>query len=65
MRSPIKYLGGKSFHAKLLERVVKEIQPKTVSEPFCGGLSFSLHFQFEHVLANDANALLINFHKLP
>ena len=61
MKSPIKYAGGKSFLAKRLEKVIAEVKPKTVSEPFCGGLSFSLHYQFERVIANDINVPVINF----
>lgn len=34
-----------------------------MAEPFCGGMSFSLNFEFEQVLANDVISPLINLYR--
>jgi DNA adenine methylase len=63
MKSPIKWLGGKYWLSRKLDRLIGEVRPKTVAEPFCGGLSFSLHYEFDNVIANDMNMPLVNFYR--
>ncbi len=63
MLPPLKNVGGKRWLAPKLSRLVNETKPTKVLEPFAGGLAFSLHFEFEHVIANDTNSPLIGFYK--
>ncbi|OEE37300.1 hypothetical protein A1QO_04130 [Vibrio genomosp. F10 str. ZF-129] len=62
-KSPIKWLGNKSYLAQSLRRLIeKEIDfDSTVIELFSGSLGLSLYFGFPNVLANDTNRELINF----
>ena len=59
----LKQIGGKRWLAPKLERLVEEVSPRSVLEAFAGGLAFSLHFEFEKVIANDLNSPLIGFYK--
>lgn len=63
MKSILKYPGGKSWLATRSQKLIRELGPKSVAEPFCGGLSFSLNNEFEHVIANDLIPPLINFYR--
>ncbi|MDF4421655.1 Dam family site-specific DNA-(adenine-N6)-methyltransferase [Vibrio parahaemolyticus] len=63
MERPLKWPGGKSWLAPRVSRLIEEVEPTTVAEPFCGGLSFSLHYKFERVIANDIITPLINFYR--
>ena len=63
MRSLIKYPGAKSWLAAKSEKLIEKLDPKSCAEPFCGSLSFSLHYEFERVVANDLISPLIGFYK--
>ncbi|EGQ7973435.1 Dam family site-specific DNA-(adenine-N6)-methyltransferase [Vibrio parahaemolyticus] len=63
MKSILKYPGGKSWLATRSKRLITQLDPKFVAEPFCGGLSFSLNNEFERVLANDVITPLINLYQ--
>lgn len=63
MKSILKYPGGKSWLATRSQKLIKDLAPTSVAEPFCGGLSFSLNNEFDHVIANDLITPLINFYR--
>lgn len=63
MKSILKYPGGKSWLSQRGQRLIKELAPDYVAEPFCGGLSFSLNNEFRRVLANDVISPLINLYR--
>lgn len=63
MKSILKYPGGKSWLATRSKKLISELEPRFVAEPFCGGLSFSLNNEFERVLANDLISPLINLYQ--
>lgn len=63
MKSIIKYPGGKLWLVPRVERLIKEVSPECVAEPFCGGLSLSLNYEFKRVIANDVISPLINLYR--
>ncbi|KKF05163.1 hypothetical protein WR39_18100 (plasmid) [Vibrio parahaemolyticus] len=63
MKPLIKWAGGKTWLAKRAERIVNDISPERVVEPFAGSAAFSLHYEFDNVILNDANPALINLYK--
>lgn len=56
-------MGGRLKPAPKLARLIKDISPKTVFEPFCGAAAISCHFEFENCHLNDINPGLINFYR--
>lgn len=61
MKSPIRWVGGKSSHLKLIAELWQGQDCDRLIEPFCGGLAISLGLEIEKVWANDLNPDLINF----
>lgn len=63
MKAILKWAGGKSWLVPMTERIVKEVNPQLVAEPFAGGLNFSCGHKFKRVIANDLNPFSINFYR--
>ena len=64
----MQYIGGKQKSggaqiAKVVNRLVKRLKLKTVSEPFCGGLSVTSRLDAGHVSASDACGALITLYR--
>ncbi|BDU35398.1 hypothetical protein TUMSATVNIG1_60070 (plasmid) [Vibrio nigripulchritudo] len=55
MKPLVKWPGGKTWLAKSTKRLIEDLKPKTVIEPFGGSGAFSFFFEFEKAIINDTN----------
>ena len=63
MQALLKWAGGKKWLVPMTARLISEVQPRLVCEPFAGGLNFSCGHGFKRVIANDLNPFSINFYR--
>ncbi|WP_210499012.1 DNA adenine methylase [Vibrio crassostreae] len=59
----LKWAGGKRWIAPFVDDLYRELQLKSVVEPFCGAGAVSLHIEPEFAILNDNNKHLINLYK--
>ena len=58
MNSPVQWVGGKRWHAPLVQQMWSG---QRLVELFCGGCSVSFALEPKHAVLNDMNPHLINF----
>lgn len=61
-KAPLSYFGSDSQYASQLGSLLDNCKHVTI--PFCGGLSILPFIKASHIVANDANNLVINFYRV-
>lgn len=64
MRSPLKWAGGKKRILQQIDKILPSADKKRLVEPFVGGGSVFLNFEFDEYLLCDSNQDLIAFYNV-
>ncbi len=64
MEPLLKWPGSKRKLVPKLKKLIAEVQPQSVFEPFSGAACLSLHYEVNTAFINDINLALINFYRL-